>query len=214
MTLILMEVVIMEHQGILQIKQVYKFAIIAFLLFVSCQKEEVTTLELLTSNDNLHLINGVLHLNENLFNGRLVEYYDENKLKLEVFYKNGKKHGHEKKWYTNDTLAEIRFYSNGNKSGIHEAWWPNKNKKFEYHFNEKGEYHGEVLEWYKTGQRFRAFNYINGQEVGSQQLWQLDGRIKGNYEVVNGERFGLIGLKKCYTVTRDNDEVKKENTYE
>ena len=42
-----------------------------------------------------------------------------------------------------------------------------------------------------------AFHYIDGKEVGSQKLWQEDGRIKANYEVKNGERFGLIGLKKC-----------------
>ena len=39
-------------------------------------------------------------------------------------------------------------------------------------------------------------------------MWKDDGTIKANYEVVNGERFGLIGLKKCYTVTVNEDEVK------
>jgi len=192
----------------------FKFTIVVFFLFVSCKRETVTGVKLLTSNENLQLINGVLHFNDTPFNGRLVEYYDANKLKLEVVYKDGRKHGQERQWFVNDTLAEIRCYTNGNKSGIHEAWWPNHSKKFEYHFNEKGEYHGRVSEWYKTGQLYRAFNYINGQEVGSQKLWQLDGRIKGNYDVVNGERFGLIGLKKCFTVTTNSDEVKKATSYE
>ena len=31
-------------------------------------------------------------------------------------------------------------------------------------------------------------------------LWDLNGNIKANYEVINGERYGLIGLKKCFTV--------------
>jgi antitoxin component YwqK of YwqJK toxin-antitoxin module len=52
------------------------------------------------------------------------------------------------------------------------------------------------------------FNYKNGKETGSQRLWKPDGSIKANYEVVNGERFGLIGLKKCYTVTVDKNEIK------
>ena len=50
-----------------------------------------------------------------------------------------------------------------------------------------------------------SFNYINGKEAGKQLLLKSNGNIKANYEVVNGERFGLIGLKKCYTVTKIND---------
>ena len=159
------------------------------------------------SNPFLSLNNGVLFHEKLPFSGILVSYYSEEQLKSEVHYYNGKKHGQEKKWYANKDLAEVRYYTNGNKSGTHEAWWPNGNKKFDYHFNNKGEYHGNVTEWYRAGQTFKAFNYINGKEVGSQKLWQNDGRIKGNYEVVNGERFGLIGLKKCYTVTTNSDEV-------
>ena len=75
-------------------------------------------------------------------------------------------------------------------------------------FNEKGEFHGVVKEWYKSGQIFRDFNYAEGKELGSQRMWKNDGTLKANYEVVNGERFGLIGLKKCYTVTVDSVEVK------
>jgi len=204
----------MAHRGILQIKQRFRLVILGFLLLVSCNGAEVSPVELLASNEELDLINGLLYFNEMLFSGRLVDCYDEEQLKFEAHYKKGKKHGVERKWYADAALAEVRYYTKGNKSGIHEAWWPNKKKKFEYHFNEKGEYHGKVSEWYRTGQSYRAFNYLNGQEVGRQQLWQLDGRIKGNYEVAHGERFGLIGLKKCYTVSADSDEVKKGISYE
>ena len=50
------------------------------------------------------------------------------------------------------------------------------------------------------------FNYVDGKEEGSQKMWQINGKIRANYHVKNGERFGLIGLKKCYTVnTKDED---------
>ena len=68
-------------------------------------------------------------------------------------------------------------------------------------------YHGNVKEWYSNGQLYRDFNFNNGKEVGSQKLWKLDGTIKANYEVVKGERFGLIGLKKCYQVSVGSDEI-------
>ena len=79
---------------------------------------------------------------------------------------------------------------------------------FEYHFNKKGEFHGIVKEWYKSGQIFRDFNYFAGKELGRQRMWKYDGTIKANYEVVNRDRFGLIGLKKCYTVTVNKDEIE------
>ncbi len=117
------------------------------------------------------------------------------------------KHGVEKLWYENGVLAQERFYRKGFKSGIHKGKWDNKQNKFEYHFNDKGEFHGIVKEWYKSGALYMSFNYLDGKENGIQKLWKLDGAVKANYEVVKGERFGLIGLKKCYSVTVNNNAI-------
>lgn len=160
------------------------------------------------SDENLNLENGILFYNEIAFKGQLRTYYQTDILKSKIEYKDGKKHGSENQCYNNGDKQTERFYKEGFKTGIHKSWWADGKQKFEYHFNEKGEFHGLVKEWYKNGQLFRDFNYVNGKEVGSQRMWKNDGTIKANYEVVNGERFGLIGLKKCYTVTLDSDEVK------
>ena len=159
-------------------------------------------------NENLKLDNGILFYNETPFDGVLVAYYEAEKLKSKIEYVNGKKHGYEKQWYRNGDKLIERFYKEGFKTGIHKSWWADGTKKFEYEFNEKGEFHGVVKEWYKSGQIFRDFNYAEGKELRSQRMWKNDGTLKANYEVVNGERFGLIGLKKCYTVTVDSVEVK------
>ena len=160
------------------------------------------------SDKNLKLDNGVLLYNETPFEGQLVSYYEAEKLKSKIEYAGGKKHGYEKQWYDSGNKLIERFYKKGFKTGIHKSWWTDGKQKFEYHFNEKGEFHGVVKEWYKSGKIFRDFNYVDGKEVGSQRLWKFDGTIKANYEVVNGERFGLIGLKKCYTVTTNSYEIK------
>lgn len=157
---------------------------------------------------NLKLENGILFYKENPFKGTLVSYYEVEKLKSQVEYIDGKKHGSEKQWYANGDKLIERFYKEGFKTDIHKSWWEDGTQKFEYHFNKKGEFHGFVKEWYKSGQIFRDFNYVAGKELGSQRLWKDNGSIKANYEVVNGERFGLIGLKKCYTVTVNEDEIE------
>ena len=173
----------------------------------SCSNEK-KPLILDASHSDLVLVNGILQLNDMPFSGDLNTYYPNGDLESEVEYDAGKKHGYEKRWLTNGALYMERFYTNGFKSGTHKAWWENGSLKFEYHFNDNGEYDGSVKEWYETGQPYMSFNYENGKESGSQRLWKADGRIKANYEVVNDERFGLIGLKKCYTVTVNSDEVK------
>ena len=192
-------------------KLVYLKTALIGLIFYSCSKgEKLYSVDI--SNMELQLTNGVLYYKDNLFTGNIVSYYDASRLiKSEVLYEKGRKHGNERKWLKDGKLIEDRYYIKGNKEGTHKAWWKNGNPKFEYHFNKKGKYHGAVKEWYETGQITRNFNYENGLEIGSQKMWKLDGSLKANYEVVNGERFGLIGLKKCYQVTVGSTEVKLDN---
>lgn len=162
----------------------------------------------LESDSKLELVNGVLFDSEKPFSGILISKYHTEALKSEIQYRKGKKHGFEKKWSITGDLLEERFYIKGLKSGIHKAWWQEGSPQFEYHFNDHGEFHGMVKEWYASGQQYMDFNYVNGKENGNQRLWKEDGAVKANYTVINNERFGLIGLKKCYTVTVNKDEIK------
>lgn len=146
--------------------------------------------------------------NESPFEGQLVAKYVSGTVKSKIDYVDGKRHGCETQWYKNGAKLLERFYIKGFKTGVHRSWWESGHLKFEYHFNDKGEFHGLVKEWYKSEQIFRDFNYNQGKESGSQRLWKPDGTIKANYEVVNGERFGLIGLKKCYMVTVNKDDIE------
>jgi len=111
------------------------------------------------------------------------------------------KEGLEKIWYVNSQLSSSRTYKEGVKVGSHKGWWENGNFKFDYLYNNKGEYSGKIMEWYPNGKLYKEFTYEKGKEEGSQKMWKLNGNIKANYVVINGERFGLIGLKKCDPVS-------------
>lgn len=161
------------------------------------------------TNAELELVNGVLLFKDKPFDGLLEAHYDSGKVKSQINYSRGKKEGLETILHENDSIFSKRFYNKGLKTGIHKSWWENGHPKFVYHFNSQGEYNGNVKEWYASGILFRDFNYVNGKETGIQRLWYETGKIKANYEVINGERFGLIGLKKCYQVTVGSDEVTK-----
>ncbi len=177
----------------------------SFLFFASCQNKELVVDE---KNTSLELVNGVLHYQSNPFNGLLVSYFEAASIKKKLQYKDGRKDGLEEQWYENGQLSQRRLYSNGIKIGKHLGWWENGTKKFEYHFNEKGAYEGSRKEWYQNGQLLRDFNYAEGKEIGNQRMWAENGKIRANYEVKNGERFGLIGLKKCFTVNTNSNVLQ------
>lgn len=180
--------------------------IISSCLFLcSCGTEELVVDK---TAAELELKNGVLYYQNSPLDGVLVSTYDDASYKMKLQYVAGRKDGFEKQWHSNGQLSQSRMYSQGIKIGNHLGWWEDGSQKFDYHYNEEGAYHGSRKEWYNNGQLIRDFNYVNGKEIGSQRMWTDIGKIRANYEVKNGERFGLIGLKKCYTVKTDSNELQ------
>ncbi len=154
------------------------------------------------------LKNGILYFDIKPFSGIVKEFYSEKKLKSTSEYYQGKKQGVFKAWYVNGNKWFQRFYTNGLKSGVHIGWFDNGKPMFKYHFNTKGVYNGRVSEWYKNGMLLKEFHFIEGKEEGSQKMWQPSGKIRANFVTKKGERFGLIGLKKCYSIPTENEEIK------
>ena len=182
---------------------------ILFISFIisltSCTQQKEAHLVLFKENKQIEIKNGVVFYQTTPFNGTLKSFNAINQTNDIATYYQGKKHGEEKKFFLNDSLAEVRYYKNGLKIGIHKSWRKDGSQKFEYPFNDKGYYHGTIKEWYTNGQLVKEFNYVNGKESGTQKMWQSNGNIRANYTVVNGEKFGLIGLKKCYTIDTDEN---------
>ena len=180
-----------------------------FLLLFSCSKINNNAIERVSVDDsNFDLVNGILKHNNKPFSGFVFNTYSNGKLKSEKQFLEGRKNGYEKHWFSNDSISILRHFKNGVKIGTHQSWWNNRQLKFMYHFNDKGMYNGSVKEWYPNGQLAKDFNFKKGIEDGPQKLFKPNGAIKANYVVVDEERYGLIGLKKCYTVTSDKNEIK------
>lgn len=186
-----------------------KYVFMIFVFIFSCTtKQEKSNFVLENTNKKLNYKNGILYIEDELFSGKITSFDAVNQTKNSCEYLNGKKHGKELKYFLDDSLAEERFYTNGLKTGIHKAWWNNSQPKFVYYFDNQGRYNGSVKEWYANGQPFKNFNFVNGKENGSQKMWQSNGKLRANFVTKNGERFGLIGLKKCYTVNTTNENYK------
>ncbi len=169
--------------------------IFVFLLFslFSCNPK---THNLDVSNKDLKPKGDLLYYKDKPFSGILSSRVDTLAIN-KVSYLEGRKHGEEQKLFANGKLAAIRFYQNGKKSGIHKAWWSNGQLKFIKKFDSDGNPVGIQQEWYSNGKLAKEFNYIDGKESGSQKIWDYQGKIVANYQVINGERFGLIGSVNC-----------------
>lgn len=190
-------------------------------VFTSCNQEKqevktsisnneiiIPTLEKNKTDINFKLENGILLYENKPFSGIVNEFHLNDSLKTTSQYYQGKRQGYFRGFYDNGKKTFERLYTNGLKSGNHKGWFKNGNLMFDYQFNNLGSYHGEVKDWFENGNLQKHFNFVEGKEFGSQKMWDVKGKIIANFHTVNGERHGLIGLKKCISVkTKKNETI-------
>ena len=144
--------------------------------------------------------NEVVFLNDKKYTGFLYELSPGKDTILIEGYLNGLLSGVCKKWYPNRQLQEERNYLNGQKHGKQVAYWENGNKRFEF-TAKNGEYEGELKEYSTNGHLFHLGTYASGQEEGPQKMWYDNGKIRANYVIIKGKRYGLLGTKNCKNVS-------------
>ncbi len=180
-----------------------------FLLVCSCSKNKpkevlppqiIPKTYILKSNLNFSIKNNQVFLNEKEYSGFVLQLY-ENKdtATVEGYYK-GFLSGVQKKWYPNKQLMEERYYLENQKNGKQIAYWENGNKKFQF-VAKNDAYEGEMKEWTFDGKLIHLATYKNGQEEGTQKMWYDNGKIRANYVIIEGKRYGLLGTKNCKNVS-------------
>lgn len=200
---------IMAHQALLR-NNLFLLSIV-YMAFFSCNdvapvvaKEPV---HLYTKKVNkeqavdFKIINGILMEGNNPFNGTLFTLFPKTTDTAEISnYYNGKEDGEWKKYYPSKKIREKRYFKDGSKTGEYLVWWENGNKQLQYFF-EADEYEGVCKEWSETGFLNKIMTYKKGHEDGHQQWWYDNGKIKANYVIIDGRRYGLLGTKNCVNVS-------------
>ena len=105
-----------------------------------------------------------------------------------------------KKYYPNKQLMEYREYRNDMKNGKQIAYWDNGKTRFDF-IAKNDAYEGEMREWDYNCKLFHLAHYKEGHEEGVQKLWYENGKIRANYVIIKGRRFGLLGTKNCKNVS-------------
>ena len=144
---------------------------------------------------------GVVYVNNSVFTGTLFSLSENKKDTMELSsFLNGREHGIWEQFYSHGALKEIRHFENGKKQGEYKAWWEDGSKKFVFQFA-NDEYNGTCYEWADNGQLIHEANYIAGHEAGEQRAWYTSGKVRSNYTITNGRRYGLLGTRNCKNVS-------------
>ncbi|WP_170061070.1 toxin-antitoxin system YwqK family antitoxin [Spirosoma aerolatum] len=150
---------------------------------------------------HVHWQNGLAVENNHPFTGMVYTLAENKKDTVEIVgFRDGKEQGEWKRFYENGKLAEKRFFNKGQKVGDLTAWWPDGSLRMAYHFA-NGEYNGVCREWGSTGLLLKEMTYKDGYEEGSQKQFYDNGKIKANYVMIAGKRYGLLGTKNCVNAT-------------
>ncbi|OCX50742.1 hypothetical protein BEL04_18575 [Mucilaginibacter sp. PPCGB 2223] len=165
------------------------------LLLFSCTKQR-SNLKIAMNNAGFSQSGDVVLYHNQPFNGIAYTLYPTGDTARRAEYVNGKQDGWLKWWYPNKQPDQVRWFADGKKQGVHRGWWPGGQQKFEYHFTDD-ELDGELKEWGANGRMYRFFHYKMGHEEGSEKMWWEDGKVRANYVIINGEKFGLFGQKLC-----------------
>jgi antitoxin component YwqK of YwqJK toxin-antitoxin module len=194
-----MAVATMEHRERLHVKW-----LMMVVLFAACISDHSSTGKVEWHDEaTIALKNegGIFKVNNQPFSGIIYRLAENKKDTVAVAsFVNGTEDGEWRSYYSNGQLQERRYYSDGKKTDIYEGWWPNGNKRLLYHF-ENGEYEGSCIDWNVSGKLASSMNYKNGYEDGSQQQFYENGKVKANYVMIDGRRYGLLGTKNCVNVS-------------
>lgn len=194
----------------LQVRLHNKILIMLFIaLAFGCnlqEKEQPLTLKLNGADVNFTSQNGIIFHQQKPYTGYIFTLFPNQKdTAMITGFFNGREHGTWKKFYPDGSLQEMRVYHNGKKVEKYNAYWENGKKKLSYSFK-NDEYEGLCREWNRNGILIKSMHYNKGYEEGEQKMFFDDGKIRSNYVIVNGRRYGLLGTKNCINVS---DSIKK-----
>ncbi len=145
---------------------------ILLVLFTSgCREHGTISLSEIEEKDGLYY-----RINEKKpFTGKLIDFYGEDKKKIEEFYQDGKIEGKSIYWYDNGQMKFDLTLENGNGKKI--GWYRTGQKKYEVGFRD-WKANGKYIELYKSGKKKFEVNYKSGKADGKFTEWEENGWIK------------------------------------
>lgn len=131
---------------------------------------------------------------------------------------NGKKHGCERVWGLDGSLAVVRNFNHGVRDGEQKSWW-DTGHLMSYEFFCNGKEHGVFTNWYQTGALQYITPFSNGAENGECFVYTPSGRLIGhsfvsNWNTVSGTVIMERSENKEALIGRYSNSVLVEKWYD
>jgi antitoxin component YwqK of YwqJK toxin-antitoxin module len=107
------------------------------------------------------------------FTGKVVEYWSDGQMKMEVEFREGQPHGKASSWHKNGQKALVAEWWNGKVHGKQTIWYENGQKMGETEYR-KGNEHGRFIGWYKNGRKMLEAEYSDGRKIKT-ECWDKQG---------------------------------------
>lgn len=114
-------------------------------------------------------------------------YYSNGNTKSEVEYKNNRPSGKYVTYYDNGKVEEEGNWKNNANTGQFKRYHPNGQIAQEKTFNEAGKTSGKVIYWYPNGKKELEFSANNGVEDGEMTRFYPNGDIKEKKTFAGGK---------------------------
>ncbi|MEZ4850478.1 MAG: membrane-binding protein [Bacteroidia bacterium] len=207
-------------------KQVFLIVLSSIVFLISCAEKKETKVSitpdpvdsLLEIPDTMvdhsalyyHNKTSLWTLNDQLYSGYAVSFYQDSSLKDKIGFLNGRKQNQAIQWYPDGHYKQVANYHKGKLHGEKKTWSANSGHiliaQLNYYL---GKAHGEQKKWYPSGELLKKLNLNMGREEGIQQAFRKNGDLFANYEAKAGRIFGLKKSVLCYGL--ENENVQYEN---
>jgi len=149
-------------------------------------------------------------LNDQLFSGHAVSFYQDSILKEKINLLNGKKQNQSTIWYPDGHFKQVAMYHKGKLHGEKKKWTSDSRHILISHLHYYlGKAHGEQKIWYPTGELYKKLQLKMGKEEGIQKAYRKNGALYSNYEAKEGRIFGLKKAALCFGL--DDETIQYEN---
>ena len=125
------------------------------------------------------------------FTGGFVGQYKNRQKKIEVHYKDGKRHGDFTMWHENGSMKSSGDMENNKPTGLHTLWFDNGTKHAERNYKD-GKEDGMATTWHSlSGKKDSEVNYKDGKKDGMSTSWSWLGVKISEVNYKDGKKDGM-----------------------
>ena len=176
----------------------------AIFIYTKEYRKRPEEIKQIPSSKQMERKNGVWYLNNEIYNGKFIDYYYSGRIQGDGIMKNGKLEGMRKMYYQNGKLSVERNYTNSISEGLEKEFYEDGTLKQKGIFI-NGKEDGIWEMYFPNGQTKQRTNFKNGIVDGESTVYYSTGKI---LSVEIGQNGKIIPDKRLEKITQ---LMKKSN---